>query len=114
MPNKLIEKFHKSLDRILLRLDMVSEKPLKVAMAVSGGRDSMALLYLMNTVVRRYNIEPIVFTVDHGIRSESRDEALFVKETAEALGLECHVLSLKGLEKDNSSLQEKAREKRAL
>ncbi len=52
--------------------------------AVSGGIDSVALLHMMQRVVR----EPLVVAhFDHGIRSESRDDAAFVERLAKEHGL---------------------------
>ncbi|MEM9937485.1 MAG: tRNA lysidine(34) synthetase TilS [Pseudomonadota bacterium] len=60
------------------------EAPL--ALAVSGGSDSTALLYLMTDWASRSDRNLIVLTVDHGLRSEAAAEAAHVKHLSTALG----------------------------
>ncbi len=54
-----------------------SEKPVAVAVAVSGGPDSMALWYGLSRV-DGLDLHPLM--VDHGLRAESAEEATRVKE----------------------------------
>ena len=59
----------------------------KIALAVSGGGDSMALLHLaaQSSLVESSNL--IAFTVNHGLRPEAAAEAKSVKAQAKALGI---------------------------
>ena len=64
--------------------DKSSKKPL--LLAVSGGSDSMALLWLFRVF---YESELLVLHFEHGIReSESREDALFVEDMARQWGIE--------------------------
>lgn len=63
-----------------------------ICLAVSGGRDSMALMSLAAVYGRARNRSVAVFTVDHGLRAESAAEALFVSRHARALGLQHRTL----------------------
>lgn len=51
-----------------------------VACAVSGGPDSMALLYLLSRWGKDHGARVAAFTVDHGLRAESAGEAKTVGE----------------------------------
>lgn len=63
-------------------------KATMVALAVSGGRDSLALLDCVERWRRRRSSpEAIVLTVDHRLRPESGDEARMVAGVAAARGL---------------------------
>jgi len=53
--------------------DFTSEK--KMAVAVSGGGDSMALAFLLSKFCAKYKIELHILTVDHGLRKEAAAEA---------------------------------------
>jgi len=66
-----------------------------IAVAVSGGSDSMALLRLAQTHFGsdpQGTIKLIALTVDHGLRTESSDEAELVAGWCAALGVEHRTL----------------------
>ena len=50
----------------------------KIGVAVSGGRDSMALLNFLNELSKEKNFECIAITVDHGLRETSANDVKFV------------------------------------
>ena len=65
-----------------------------VILAVSGGPDSLAMLHLLASMAGRDlpGFEAHVAHLHHGIRGADADEdARFVREQAEALGMECHI-----------------------
>src|SRR5512132_3503182 len=86
----------------------------RLALAVSGGADSMALLHL---VVRwraedALKGEVTVLTVDHGLRASSREEAAMVERMAASLGLPHAILTWTRDERQSGGLQERARQGR--
>lgn len=50
----------------------------KIGVAVSGGRDSMALLTFLNELSKERGFECIAITVDHGLRETSANDVKFV------------------------------------
>ena len=84
-----------------------------MALAVSGGSDSTALMRLARDWAQTHHpgLTLSVLTVDHGLRPVSAGEARLVGEWAASLGLPHHVLNWEG-EKPSSGLQAKAREAR--
>ena len=71
----------------------------QIALAVSGGADSMALLCLMRPLAEENGITLTVCHVNHGLRGETadRDEA-FVREACARLGLPLRVFHAAELE----------------
>lgn len=78
-----------------------------IAVAVSGGSDSMALLRLVEQWSHPH-IKISVLTVDHGLRPEAAAEAIKVAEWCALLGIEHHTLHWEGT-KPKTGLQAKAR-----
>ncbi|MGI4776064.1 MAG: tRNA lysidine(34) synthetase TilS [Janthinobacterium lividum] len=84
----LEQKFQTNLD--LLLAEIISSK---IAIAVSGGVDSTALLMLLSKWSRDKAVEITVLTVDHNLRPESIDEARYVCNLSNNLGYQCMTLS---------------------
>lgn len=84
-----------------------------LALAVSGGPDSMALMEIAWLWCRDGNDRPrlTALTVDHRLRDQSAAEARFVKQTAEAHGIAHVTLHWTG-RKPKTGLQEAARNTR--
>jgi tRNA(Ile)-lysidine synthase len=83
----------------------------KLALAVSGGSDSMALMHIVANV---QDIDPgmvTVLSVDHGLRSQSAAEARFVAHAARGYGFFQQTLCWEG-EKPANGIQEAARNAR--
>lgn len=60
----------------------------RAGVAVSGGADSVCLLYALVELAPRWNLRLHVLHLDHGLRGEaSRGDAQFVRELAERLSL---------------------------
>jgi tRNA(Ile)-lysidine synthase len=66
----------------------------RVAVAVSGGADSLALLHALRVLAGPRGWRLAVLTVDHGLRPGSAADAAFVADHAKALGLPARVLPL--------------------
>lgn len=77
-------KFNKKIDNFL---DGLSYHPDTLGVAVSGGSDSLSLLYLINSWSNKKNLKIVILTVDHNLRNGSADEALYVGELCNKLGL---------------------------
>jgi tRNA(Ile)-lysidine synthase len=88
--------------------DLAAEPAL--VLAVSGGPDSTALLYLMARwrASRRPGPNMIAVSIDHGLRPESRHEAAAVKRLSERLGVEHRTMRWSGA-KPSTGIQEAAR-----
>jgi tRNA(Ile)-lysidine synthase len=85
--------------------------PKEMAIAVSGGVDSIALLHLVSFWALGANVKLSIFIVNHNLRSEASEEVQYVKSIAEKLG--CNFFELSWHCGDNKiALQERARQGR--
>lgn len=69
--------------------------PKKIAVAVSGGVDSMTLLVLLKNIFAKKNkirIEIFCISIDHKTRKNSSDDARFVLEFCQKNKIHCEVL----------------------
>ena len=82
-----------------------------VALAVSGGSDSTALMRLAADWARTHHPGLVlsVLTVDHGLRAESAEEAARVAGWAAELGLPHHLLRWEEDPKPDTGIQARAR-----
>lgn len=71
---------------------MLPHPPERLAVAVSGGSDSTALLHLLADVARDYEFELFAVTVDHGLRPEAAREIAHVAARCAELGIRHDVL----------------------
>jgi tRNA(Ile)-lysidine synthase len=83
-----------------------------IAVAVSGGGDSMALAHCANLWSKRHNINMTALTVDHRLRSESTEEANTVSSWLQDSGITSHILSWENGQITTSNIQANAREAR--
>lgn len=90
----LKENIEKRFRRTVDKYDLI-EPGEKVAVAVSGGTDSLTSLVLLNDYSEHRDIELTSLTIDEGIEGY-RDESLpIIKENAEEMGMDYEVISFK-------------------
>ncbi len=82
-----------------------------LGLAVSGGSDSMAMLWLVLPWARAEGVAVSVATVDHGLRPEAAAEAAFVGRVCAGMGVAHRVLAWRGWD-GQGNLQSRAREAR--
>ena len=112
IPKNLLLKLS---NKKIKRLFKVFEKNFKVnkdfVVAVSGGPDSLALVFLTKIYSIKYKIKSKYFIVDHRLRKESTQEAKKVKKILNKYKIQVEILSWNG-RKPSSNIQAKARLKR--
>lgn len=84
------------------------EMPNKIAVAVSGGADSLCLTLLLKKWTRKNHTKLFAFTVDHGLRKESKKEAFGVHQQLKKLGIVHQTLVWQG-KKPKTRVEESAR-----
>ena len=71
-------KITQSYFNLILKDYYLFEKQPKIAVAVSGGPDSMALLFLLNVWIKKNKGSLVALIVDHKMRKDSGKEAKMV------------------------------------
>ena len=85
--------------------------PQKIAVAVSGGADSLDAVIQTFEELSGIGYTIIALTVDHGLRPSSLEEAHYVKKIMDTFHIEHHILSWQG-EKPKTGIEEAARNAR--
>lgn len=83
-------------------------KAQRIAVAVSGGADSLALVLMAKEQLAVFGYEIIALTVDHGLRPSSGREAQYVAQIMGQSGIEHHILPWSDV-KPVSGVEEAAR-----
>lgn len=94
---------------VLRRQCALPQEP-KIALAVSGGPDSMALCHVLSTLRKKLKLQLLILSVDHGLRAEASDEVRMVEKFCLQ-----HSLDFRGLKLSlevGGNLQERARDAR--
>ena len=79
-----------------------------LAVAVSGGADSLALALMAKEQLAVYGYKIISLTVNHGLRASAAKEAEYVAQVMQRFNIEHHILVWQG-EKPDSGMEEAAR-----
>jgi uncharacterized protein (TIGR00269 family) len=70
----------------------------RIAIAVSGGKDSLSLLYILNKIEKKFpKSELIAITIDEGISNYRSEAVQLADEQCQALKIEHHTYSFKEL-----------------
>lgn len=85
-----ISHFISTVHRLINRSSDESVATPKIGLAVSGGPDSMALLWLMK---HHYDGDIFAATIDHGLRKEAAQEALHVAALCQKLEIQHDILT---------------------
>lgn len=94
-----------------MRQALEEDKPTSIAIAVSGGPDSMMLSYLAKHFCAQHNIQLHAVIVDHKLRAESSLEAESTRNFLIHQGIHTTILTWEG-EKPSTNIQANARNKR--
>ena len=91
----------------MLKLGGFEAQP-TLAVAVSGGADSTALMLLAGDWAKQHGGKVIALTINHGLRAKAKAEAQQVQKLAAQMGAEHHTLSIH-IPNKGAALQEQAR-----
>jgi len=61
----------------------------RIILGVSGGPDSVCLLYQFHSLVKDYKLQLLCAHLNHGLRKESDEEEKFVQELCKKLAIRC-------------------------
>lgn len=92
-------------------LDITWNENDNLALAVSTGIDSMSLLHMLNTTYKHTYHHLICLHVNHGLRSESKEEAEFIEQYCKEHNIKIYIrtLDLSEVVNRNKSIQDVSR-----
>ncbi|MDC3022116.1 tRNA lysidine(34) synthetase TilS [Pelagibacteraceae bacterium] len=82
------------------------EKKPSVAVAVSGGPDSMSLLFLVNAFIKHKKGKLMALIVDHRIRKNSKEEAKYISAYLHKKNINSQILTVNKDNVSNKSMNE--------
>ena len=88
------QAFVKKVRRTINRFKLLQRND-KIAVGISGGKDSVALLDVLCKIEKRYPAQIIAITIDEGIKGYREDGEKFVLEAVERTQVEHHTFSFK-------------------
>ena len=103
----------KKIFRIFKEFEASINSKSRLAVAVSGGPDSLALAFLTKCFSLIHKLDIKYFLVDHKLRKDSSLEAKRVKNNLKKIGVNCQILIWHG-KKPLTNIQSVARNKRYL
>ena len=106
LPDELIARFRADYERLLTAAEQPDHR---IALAVSGGPDSMAMLGL---AAAAFPGRVLAATVDHGLRPESIDEAAMVARACDRIGVAHRILTIAAPPGASGNLHSWARQER--
>ncbi len=86
--------FEKKVRKTIRVYHMIGKQD-KVGVAISGGKDSMTLLYVLNNLFKRTKVKLIALAIDEGIKGYRDPEFRFVNEFCKKLDIELKTYSYK-------------------
>lgn len=89
-----VEDFEQKAESTLLQGKMAKKND-RIAVAVSGGKDSTALLYVLNKTLADRDVELFAITVDEGIKGYRDDTIKSARKIADDLGVEQIIVSFR-------------------
>ena len=107
LKNPKISKIYRDFENVLL----FDNKVKSLAIAVSGGPDSLALAYLAKCFSILNNSRVNYYHLNHKLRKNSTKEAFTLKSVLKKFDIDCKILVWKG-KKPKSNIQSLARKKR--
>jgi tRNA(Ile)-lysidine synthase len=106
-------KFKENFEKIIKETGF-SGKNFSILVACSGGADSLALLYLLDEIKKDFGFTLAAAYVNHRLRPEAADEAIFVDKICQPLEITYFSLEFETdfWDSDKKNIEERARLKR--
>lgn len=75
----------------IIKYDLIKSGD-RIVLGVSGGPDSICMLYILNELSKEFNFSLVVAHINHGIRENAKIDEQYVKETCETLNIKYYIL----------------------
>lgn len=81
--------------RKTIRVNGLVERGDKIAVAMSGGKDSLASLYLLKKIIKDPTVSLVGITIDQGFGRRAKNDAALAAQLCSKIGVEHHIFSFK-------------------
>ena len=75
----------------IIKYDLIKSGD-RIVLGVSGGPDSICMLYILNELSKEFSFSLSVAHINHGIRENAKIDEQYVKQKCEELNLKCYIL----------------------
>jgi len=83
----------KKVEQLIIENNLIKPHEV-VAVACSGGQDSMCLLNVLNNLTAKLNFTLVAINIDHNLRESSKGDSAFVKNYCDTHGIKLYAYSL--------------------
>lgn len=83
----------KKVEQLIVKNNLIKSGEV-VAVACSGGQDSMCLLDILFNLQEKLNFTLVAINIDHNLRENSKNDSLFVKKYCESKNIKLYAYSL--------------------
>ena len=91
---------------LILKNNFLFENNPNIAVAVSGGPDSMALVYLLNEWIKNKKGKITALLIDHGLRNDSYYECKITKKYLKSLNINSKIITIPLIKLNKKNMNE--------
>jgi len=89
-----VEYYERRIERTIVRYGLIS-KGMRIVVAISGGKDSASLAYVLSKIADKYDLKLLILHIDLGINNYSTKAREVVEEFSKLIKVPAAIISVK-------------------